>query len=173
MKEPWSDMLSNLHSWSWLTCATCPRVKLGRQSMQLSLATQWSLWQDARSATEALPAERAICTASDLPRISTFAGEHFESLGSRSQGMRAAKQGRLLVNGLTCEHSARIRHGDEVVLLPAATEALDDEKQLHFASTLVRAGLAAVLEADAMEIVFKPAGRSSRPMLADVCCNLR
>lgn len=97
-------------------------------------------------------------------RIARFAGEAFGELGSTSQGMRATKAKRLLINGETATIQSRVISGDVVELLPRRFEATCEERHVKLAMGLVKSGnLAVPHEEEAMAVVHKPAGIHSKP----------
>ena len=113
--------------------------------------------------------ERASVKVHSNQRIGRFAGEVFTSVGSTSQGIKAAKEQRLLLNGETVEHHRRVAWGDVVTLLPPKEpdhiDYLDSvERAIRFAEGLISTGTLSVLyEDDDMAIVAKPAGVHTKP----------
>eukprot|EP00316_Scyphosphaera_apsteinii_P023544 CAMPEP_0119318332 /NCGR_PEP_ID=MMETSP1333-20130426/46100_1 /TAXON_ID=418940 /ORGANISM="Scyphosphaera apsteinii, Strain RCC1455" /LENGTH=594 /DNA_ID=CAMNT_0007324485 /DNA_START=213 /DNA_END=1997 /DNA_ORIENTATION=- len=104
--------------------------------------------------------------AGEVLRITRFAGEVFNDLGSTSQGIRAAKAHRLLLNGKQAAMNTRVQPGDVVELLPAAEQlvAKNAQQQIRFTEGLVESGrLAVVHEDDMLAVVNKPAGIHSKP----------
>lgn len=114
--------------------------------------------------------QRATVPAGAHRRISQFAGEAFGVLGSRTQGIRAAKRGRLLLNGEMSPPEAFVRAGDLVTLLPLPAEELGGggkharERAIRYAQSLLNLGtLSVVYEDEAFAIVCKPAGIHTKP----------
>ena len=141
-----------------------------------TVAASFADWQLAASSVSSRPTASATvtpqdmpspeCDPSEAPRITRFAGGAFEELGSTSQGVRAAKADRLLLNGEVANMNRRVQPGDLVELLPAAeqTVAIDEERQIRFAEGLLKSGtLEVVYEDDVMAVVNKPAGVHSKP----------
>ena len=124
-------------------------------------------WQLQRAAASAHAVQFATVSSEDELRITKFAGAAFYELGSTSQGVRAAKAGRLLLNGDAAEQSRRVRLGDTVALLPTAEEPIREAEASHhirFAEGLVKSGqLSVQFEDEAFAIVNKPAGVHSKP----------
>ena len=137
-------------------------------------AHKFNLWSHAAAVSSELPPESAFVHEHDVeegepaPRIGRYAGGAFASLGSTSQGVKAAKASRLLLNGIAVPMTARVRAGDEVSLLPLTATShsheADDERALHFAEGLLSTGALGVLyEDECMAIVDKPAGVHTKP----------
>jgi 23S rRNA pseudouridine1911/1915/1917 synthase len=104
-----------------------------------------------------------IATVLEPARLGKFAGDAF-ALGSTTQGIRAAKAHRLLVNGQPGGHAALVGAGDVVTLLPAVPAAPPDpEPTLRFARAQAQAGLRVLMEDDELAVIFKPAGPHSKP----------
>lgn len=135
-------------------------------------ANSFALWTHAASTTAQHAPEFALVqngTIDEGPRIGRFAGSAFASLGSTSQGIRAAKQQRLLLNGVIAKAHVRVCPGDTVTLLPAKGGSASgaqrqDKRAIHFAEGLLSTGALTVLhEDDEMAIVDKPAGIHTKP----------
>ena len=110
-------------------------------------ASRYALWQQAAVAATRRGEVSAVVPAQaegQQPRIGRFAGEAFASLGSTTQGVRAAKAHRLLLNGAVVPPERRVRSGDVVTLLPpselSVAGGLDDERLLRFAEGLLASG---------------------------------
>lgn len=134
-------------------------------------AQRFALWTHAAASAAARPPEDAIVGSEDAAiRVGRFAGRTFATLGSTSQGVRAAKAHRLLLNGEQAPMTAFVQTGDVVTLLPMvlspATAVADaaDARAVRFAEGLQSTGaLDVVYEDDQMAIVVKPAGIHTKP----------
>lgn len=138
-------------------CCSCSTVE-----------SRFAQWQLAASAASTRNKQVATVLSTDELRITRFAGDVFEELGSTSQGVRAAKAQRLLLNGQCANMNSRVRSGDVVELLPAAEQAVaitdDTVRQIRFTEGLIKSGTLQVVHEDEMlAIVNKPAGIHSKP----------
>ena len=106
-------------------------------------------------------------TADANLRAGHFAGIAFADLGSTNQGLRAVRQGRLLINGDPASHASFVASGDRVTLLPPQDSSGGDDadaRQIAFAEGLIKAGTAWVVhEEDSFAVVHKPAGIHTKP----------
>ena len=137
------------------------------------IAARFASWQGAAfAASERQPQAATVqqtCMRDNEPsrRITKFAGEAFEDLGSTSQGIRAAKGGRLLVNGEPADMNRHVKPGDVVELLPRAEDSVamvDLERQVKFTEGLCQCGALTVeYEDEHLAVVNKPAGIHTTP----------
>jgi 23S rRNA-/tRNA-specific pseudouridylate synthase len=127
----------------------------------------WQLCASSRCTQQAVVSDDYQCMQNGASRITLFAGEAFSDLGSTSQGKRAAKQSRLVVNGEIAHMNLRVEAGDTVELLPTGLQSLtslDVERDVQFSEGLVRSGsLCVAHEEDGFAVVHKPAGIHSKP----------
>lgn len=135
-----------------------------------SVASNFARWQACASEASERPMRTAIVPLVGVEaaarRITKFAGEAFDELGSTSQAIRAAKSERLLLNGRVSHMNARVEPGDVVALQPAKEESVarDEHRQISFTEGLLRAGdTHVVFEDDSLAIVHKCAGIHSKP----------
>ena len=146
---------------------TASAVHTRDDESRLALLSQWAAL--AHETGRRAPQTAEVIDDEPL-RIGRFAGEAF-ALGSTTQGIRAAKQHRLLVNGRPAHsHSALVSSGDVVTLLPAEGPAPPaPEPVLRFVRALEEAGLRALYEDDEVAVVFKPSGPHSKPYRGAPC----
>ena len=137
------------------------------------IAARFASWQGAAfAASERQPQTvtvRVTCMRDNEPsrRITKFVGEAFEDLGSTTQGIRAAKSGRLLVDGEPADMNRHVKPGDVVELLPRAEDSVavvDIDRQIKFTEGLCQCGaLTVAYEDEVLAVVNKPAGIHTTP----------
>lgn len=136
------------------------------------VAHRFGLWQNAAVAASERPPLIATVALADMCddeplRITKFVGEAFSDLGSTTQGLRAAKDGRLLLDGEPADMNRRVRPGNVVTLLPKAEQSVattHSSRQIRFTEGLCRCGALSVeYEDDHLAVVSKPAGIHSTP----------
>ena len=132
-----------------------------------SVAHTYALWESTAAKAACTVPLTAVVTTLDEPRIGRFAGSAFDTLGSTSQGVRAAKQKRLLLNGVVSPPTARVRYGDEVTLeapISSAPSGIDDSRIITLAEGLLKTGVLGIAyEDEVLAIVEKPAGIHTTP----------
>ena len=137
------------------------------------IAARFASWQGAAfAASERQPQMVTVQVTSmrdnePSRRITKFAGEAFEDLGSTTQGIRAAKSGRLLVDGEPANMNRHVKPGDVVELLPRAEDSVavvDIDRQIKFTEGLCQCGALTVeYEDEQLAVVNKPAGIHTTP----------
>lgn len=137
------------------------------------IAARFASWQGAAfAASERQPQTVTVqetCMRDNEPsrRITKFVGEAFEDLGSTTQGIRAAKSGRLLVDGEPADMNRHVKPGDVVELLPRAEDSVavvDIDRQIKFTEGLCQCGaLTVAYEDEHLAVVNKPAGIHTTP----------
>ena len=138
-----------------------------------AIACRFASWQGAAfAASERAPVDVTVdvtCMRDNAPslRITKYVGEVFQDLGSTTQGIRAAKDGRLLVDGEPADMNVHVRPGNVVTLLPKAEDSVATthiDRQIRFTEGLCECGALTVeYEDEHLAVVNKPAGIHTTP----------